>query len=232
MGTNNGSYYPNVSCASGKWWTCEVQTPTFQGCCISNPCSGDGGGCPTGNLFPAAFNTISSTTTNSTSTPASHTGPNVAAIAGGAAGGAVAGILLLLIIAYFIRRSRKKRNTVFQGSPGPAEHFLSKAPDTPGTAYNDAGYYSGQHLARKERYTALSPDLNLSPGPPEYQSPQRSPNRNTQISEIDSSPIHEFDSGQGNLQTPNNSVTRRHEGVAHGLGFDMDNIAELPNRNY
>jgi hypothetical protein len=63
---NDSSYWPNVFCAHGQWWTCAEQTPSFQGCCISNPCAN--AGCPMGNLFPAAFGTVSSTTPAPTST--------------------------------------------------------------------------------------------------------------------------------------------------------------------
>jgi hypothetical protein len=66
---NDSSYWPNVFCAHGQWWTCAEQTPSFQGCCISNPCAN--AGCPMGNLFPAAFGTVSSTAPTSTSTSAS-----------------------------------------------------------------------------------------------------------------------------------------------------------------
>ena len=58
--TNETTYYPNVSCATGEWWICSAQTPSFQGCCISDPCGGDGSTCPEGNLFPAAFASVSS----------------------------------------------------------------------------------------------------------------------------------------------------------------------------
>ncbi|KAH9216691.1 hypothetical protein DL95DRAFT_255631, partial [Leptodontidium sp. 2 PMI_412] len=49
--SNDDSYWPNVQCSAGKWWTCALQTPSFQGCCEVNPCGGDG----TGLLHPAAF---------------------------------------------------------------------------------------------------------------------------------------------------------------------------------
>lgn len=53
--SNHGSYWPNVQCSAGKWWTCALQTPSFQGCCEVNPCGGDGTGCPSSLLHPAAF---------------------------------------------------------------------------------------------------------------------------------------------------------------------------------
>lgn len=68
---NDASYWPNVSCAVGKWYTCPSQTPSFQGCCLTiDPCSGNGGTCPPANLFPAAFNI---TTSASSSSPSSFT---------------------------------------------------------------------------------------------------------------------------------------------------------------
>ncbi|ESZ98615.1 hypothetical protein SBOR_0985 [Sclerotinia borealis F-4128] len=41
----------------GKWYTCEDQSPTFLGCCLSDPCNGIG--CPAENLRPAAMGTAS-----------------------------------------------------------------------------------------------------------------------------------------------------------------------------
>ena len=57
---NDASYWPNVKCSVGKWWTCAMQTPSFQGCCEENPCGGDGTGCPDGLLHPAEFSTVTS----------------------------------------------------------------------------------------------------------------------------------------------------------------------------
>ncbi|KAH8651906.1 hypothetical protein BGZ60DRAFT_569086 [Tricladium varicosporioides] len=51
--SNEGSPWPNERCSTGLWWTCAVQTPTFQGCCDSNPCNGVG--CPSSQLHAAAF---------------------------------------------------------------------------------------------------------------------------------------------------------------------------------
>lgn len=67
LGPGNSSYYPNVNCPdNGLWYTCAETNPTFQGCCISNPCH-IGGACPRGNLFPAAWGTASSTSTSTSS---------------------------------------------------------------------------------------------------------------------------------------------------------------------
>lgn len=69
--TNDSSYWPNVQCAEGQWWTCSRQTPSFQGCCETNPCGGDGdaGGCPSNELSPAAFKAV----TTDTQTPDNQT---------------------------------------------------------------------------------------------------------------------------------------------------------------
>src|SRR5450432_2376661 len=53
---NDSSFWPNVKCSAGQWWTCALQTPSFQGCCDSSPCGGKG--CPLDQLHPAAFLTI------------------------------------------------------------------------------------------------------------------------------------------------------------------------------
>lgn len=57
MSSNDGSYWPNVQCPSGQWWTCAKQTPSFQGCCDINPCQG-AMSCPVASLHAAAFQTI------------------------------------------------------------------------------------------------------------------------------------------------------------------------------
>ncbi len=54
--TNDSSFWPNVECTKGLWWTCATQNPTFQGCCGSNPCGGKG--CPGSELYPADFGTV------------------------------------------------------------------------------------------------------------------------------------------------------------------------------
>ncbi|KAE8441723.1 hypothetical protein EG329_004509 [Mollisiaceae sp. DMI_Dod_QoI] len=199
----------------------------------------------------ASMATGSSTTTAaSATTTASATqlpsvsatpGPNIALIAGGAAGGVFAGVLLLLIVAFSVRRCMKKRAAAAaEGLPGPSDQFLPQSSETPGTIYNDEAYYPGQHIygvppARKEGTSPLTPDLNFSPGPPAYQSPQRSPNRNTQISEIDSSVVHEI--GEGQTPTLAQAGTsdgemHGHGGVGYGLGLNMDHVAELPHRSH
>jgi hypothetical protein len=65
-------------------------------------------------------------------------------IAGGAAGGSFAGVLLLIVIVFFVRKYSKKRaaaaaaaTAASETSPGPADKYLSEAPDTPGTPFNN-----------------------------------------------------------------------------------------------
>ncbi|KAL2063095.1 hypothetical protein VTL71DRAFT_6167 [Oculimacula yallundae] len=70
--SNDASYWPNVQCSVGLWWTCAMQTPSFQGCCEVNPCGGDGsaGGCPSSSLHAAAFKSVTSDpVVTSTSSP-------------------------------------------------------------------------------------------------------------------------------------------------------------------
>jgi hypothetical protein len=55
FGTVSSSYDPGpdvIECATGQWHSCVAQNPPFQGCCVTNPCTGNGGTCPIGNLFP------------------------------------------------------------------------------------------------------------------------------------------------------------------------------------
>jgi hypothetical protein len=74
--------------------------------------------------------------------------------------------------------------------------------------------------------------MNHSPSPPAYQSPQRSPRRDTQISEIDSAVLHEVGDGQTSPSAQGRFHRIGDGGVGHGLGFDMDHIAELPHIRY
>ncbi|KAH7371895.1 hypothetical protein BKA64DRAFT_715386 [Cadophora sp. MPI-SDFR-AT-0126] len=55
----------------GDWYTCTAQSPTFFGCCISNPCRGDNTGCPTSDLRAAGIGsgTNPDTTENGTYFP-------------------------------------------------------------------------------------------------------------------------------------------------------------------
>jgi hypothetical protein len=169
--TNDSSYWPNVQCVHGQWWTCADQTPSFQGCCISNPCGGTG--CPMGNLFPAELGTVSSAapTASPSVTSASNTlqsmtstasaapvvtststhlpsvnqssGPKVATIAGGAAGGAFGGCLLLIIIVFAIWKCRRRERPIESAASDPAAEpqFGSKGLDPEISTYNN-----GQHF--------------------------------------------------------------------------------------
>lgn len=56
---NDSSFWPNVQCSQGIWYTCINQSPSFQGCCGSNPCNGVG--CPSTDLYAAAFSTLPAT---------------------------------------------------------------------------------------------------------------------------------------------------------------------------
>ncbi|EHY52852.1 hypothetical protein HRR83_007596 [Exophiala dermatitidis] len=127
--------YPNHSCPyGGLWYTCAANTIPFQGCCVSNPCNGQG--CPSADLRPAALHTVvvagtstftvpssvstpaptstsSSTTTawtTSTFTPAqsSHK-TNTAAIAGGASAAGVVVLAVIVIVFYCCLRRRKAK---------------------------------------------------------------------------------------------------------------------------
>ncbi|PVH79545.1 hypothetical protein DL98DRAFT_655313 [Cadophora sp. DSE1049] len=55
----------------GDWYTCTAQSPTFFGCCTSNPCRGDNTGCPTSDLRAAGIGsgTNPDTTENGTYFP-------------------------------------------------------------------------------------------------------------------------------------------------------------------
>jgi hypothetical protein len=284
---NDSSYWPNVFCAHGQWWTCAEQTPSFQGCCISNPCAN--AGCPMGNLFPAAFGTVSSAASTSTSkitpasssiqtassstqtisssikltassstssfqlttmttsaamattstssaglpTPTTSPGPNIAAIAGGAAGGSFAGVLLLLIIAFVIWRCRRRRKS--NASPESDPSNPTFGPKGLNSSYNDGQYIHSclhEHAdgVDVEAYYPRQPGkTNESPGPPSYQSPHRSPNRNRYAYEIDSTELHEIDGGRAPDPREINADGRIEEGAAHGLG--LDHVAELPNNS-
>ncbi|KAF8856153.1 hypothetical protein BDZ45DRAFT_481313 [Acephala macrosclerotiorum] len=44
----------SVVCKNGQWYSCVTQNPPFQGCCLSDPCTGNGeaGGCIPSQSFP------------------------------------------------------------------------------------------------------------------------------------------------------------------------------------
>ena len=55
--TAPASDYPNHSCPyNGLWYTCADNIVTFQGCCESDPCNGQG--CPASDLRPAGVHTV------------------------------------------------------------------------------------------------------------------------------------------------------------------------------
>jgi hypothetical protein len=68
-----------------------------------------------------------------------------------------------------------------------------------------------------------------SPGPPAYQSPQRSPSGNRYTHEIDSTEVHEIEGGQTPDARWMNADGGVEGGVGHGLGLDY--VAELPNNS-
>jgi hypothetical protein len=160
-------------------------------------------------------------------------GPNIAAIAGGAAGGAIGGVLLLLVIAFGIWRCRQRRKSTVDSDPNNPQ-LGPKGPNTP--------YSDGKHKQPPLSEISNSVDdvegsspgqamygkkLNNSPGPPAYQSPRRSPRRNTY--EIDSTELHEFE-GQQTPDLRGVNLDGRIEGAAvQGLGLDY--VAELPNNS-
>jgi hypothetical protein len=53
-------------------YTCTDQTPTFSGCCASNPCGGDDTGCPDGDFYPSAA-ALSTTSSRATARSTSKT---------------------------------------------------------------------------------------------------------------------------------------------------------------
>ncbi|KAF4633035.1 hypothetical protein G7Y89_g5091 [Cudoniella acicularis] len=57
LGTNSSSEDGSfATCSAGLWWTCSANTPSFQGCCDTDPCAHNG--CPSGQLHAAFFRTI------------------------------------------------------------------------------------------------------------------------------------------------------------------------------
>ncbi|OAP62669.1 hypothetical protein AYL99_01896 [Fonsecaea erecta] len=136
--------YPNHSCPyGGLWYTCADNTVTFQGCCDSNPCNGQG--CPASDLRPAGVHTVVvagsstftvpssvattssasvpsafATATSSTSLPQPVSKPvDTAAIAGGAAAAAVALTIVAVLVAFcVVRRRRMKQSLQESTEPG------------------------------------------------------------------------------------------------------------------
>jgi hypothetical protein len=73
--SNDSSESPNETCSYGQWWTCTDQTPSFQGCCLTDPCRGDNTGCPAGQLYPAAFASVTTAATSSSAASTSTSKP-------------------------------------------------------------------------------------------------------------------------------------------------------------
>jgi hypothetical protein len=60
-----------IECATGQWHSCVAQNPPFQGCCVTNPCTGNDGTCPIGNLFPISHVVPGASSSTVTPTPTS-----------------------------------------------------------------------------------------------------------------------------------------------------------------
>lgn len=68
-----------------------------------------------------------------------------------------------------------------------------------------------------------------SPAPPAYQSPRQDSNRDTYVSEIDSSTVHELAGGhQDNTHTVREGGLHSLGRGAHGLGLGVPYATELP----
>ncbi|KAH7323581.1 hypothetical protein BKA65DRAFT_598163 [Rhexocercosporidium sp. MPI-PUGE-AT-0058] len=108
--SNDASYWPNVQCSVGQWWTCAMQTPSFQGCCEVNPCGGDGTGCPSNLLHPAAFKSAPTDNVEASTVPsAASTVKPVTTTSSSAA-------LVTSITASLISIAGKASETIFQAS--------------------------------------------------------------------------------------------------------------------
>ncbi|KAG4433146.1 hypothetical protein IFR05_011359 [Cadophora sp. M221] len=255
--TPNGTYWPNVQCAKGQWWTCDTpQQPTFQGCCDVNPCNGVG--CPAGSLQQAAFRTVPaelSPTTKSTSTsPTSsatqnpnpspiagssgNSSPNIGAIAGGAAGGIV--ILIVGLAILWVCRRRRQKKFITPGSPVGGLNDSSNG--LAGISGQSRANESKSHKSARfsllgipfsSKYAPVSMSSPpVSPGPPPYKTPQQSTNPN--IHEIDSTHLHKV----GVVAPPSATIQALHlSPISHELDSaatqshcrSSDQLAELPN---
>ncbi|KAK7536606.1 hypothetical protein IWX49DRAFT_256603 [Phyllosticta citricarpa] len=116
--------FPDLSCNTGKFYTCNFTTPPFWGCCQESACGNDTG-CPQAELAAAFLPNNAalaspysptggpSTTATSTSTSNPSSGDNshdTGTVIGAAVGGALAGCLILgLAIFFCLRRRRKTR---------------------------------------------------------------------------------------------------------------------------
>ncbi|CAG8955750.1 hypothetical protein HYFRA_00011616 [Hymenoscyphus fraxineus] len=198
---------PNVQCPSTSlWYTCTAISPSFQGCCKTNPCQQNG--CPAGDLEAAQFKVIPGTTSTLQSTTASSTStgtaapvqPNVtssdgnhntAIIAGVVTGGVV--LIALIICGFLILKHRRKKDKNAKRDSA-ASAAIGKDPESPGMRKltptdgirgpeNEGFYTATQGTPRPDH------DKNFSPtrparegdaqtvGPPPYGSPQPSPNQ-------------------------------------------------------
>ncbi|TVY48997.1 putative serine/threonine-protein kinase, partial [Lachnellula occidentalis] len=73
--TDDGSYWPNVNCSLGLWYTC--LNSNFQGCCDESPCAD---GCPSSALHAAAFKTPPSQLSSSSETKSTSSTPSTTSI--------------------------------------------------------------------------------------------------------------------------------------------------------
>ncbi|OJJ37900.1 hypothetical protein ASPWEDRAFT_68031 [Aspergillus wentii DTO 134E9] len=108
---------PNVciSRPTTDWYTCNTTSPTFLGCCKSNPC---GDGCPADDLLPAAWSSsavgqldlfLDGASSPSTAS-AGSSGISSGAIAGIVVG-CVAGLCAIFAVLFFFRRRRKHKKS-------------------------------------------------------------------------------------------------------------------------
>ncbi|KAI9825283.1 MAG: hypothetical protein M1832_001317 [Thelocarpon impressellum] len=218
------SFAPNNSCPiTGLWWTCSAQTPTFQGCCKTNPCNGLG--CPAADLVAAGFGPPAKTPAaapSSTSiapnvlasasaaaaaaaadalkgSPSSPRSSRTPAIVGGIMGAAVFVTLVLIAVIFWRRRKARQSGPAASGQPDQCPPYGG-----PMTSMYTGLPSRGQNPhAGARRTVSARPGRSLTVA---------SPDRSTGVSTDSPSSIHKptfgyYGTGDGSPETPPKDFT-------------------------
>ncbi|RAL12403.1 EGFR-like transmembrane domain-containing protein [Aspergillus homomorphus CBS 101889] len=162
---------------SSNWYTCNGTSPTFLGCCSSNPC---GTGCPDDDLLAAAWSSsangqlelfqdnassTSSATPTATNTDAAGGATSHSSLSGGAIAGIVVGgvaLVAIILIAFFFLRRRRRREA--RAGEGEQQHMFPG--EYGGYASPNASPYQDSHLSSPDptgKYPNGSPAFMSSP---------------------------------------------------------------------
>ncbi|PYH89619.1 hypothetical protein BO71DRAFT_402889 [Aspergillus ellipticus CBS 707.79] len=132
---------------STNWYTCNTTSPTFIGCCKSNPC---GDGCPDDDLISAAWSSTAvgqfhlfldgASTPTATPTPSNDSSGLGAGAIAGITVGSVAGLATIIALFFLLRRRRHRNAT---GKPGEQRILMGQYGEYgPASPYQDSNMTS------------------------------------------------------------------------------------------